>query len=235
MIVFRSILFNLFFWPGFALYLTVSYPFIFFMNQRNTYKFGFKVVTKWLLLCLSFFVNLKYRIENISLLKETLQRGPVIIGCNHQSTWETFIFSLLFDRLSIVIKKELLKVPIAGLYFRRLLCIPIDRSSPIKAIKDLMKYGKKSVDDNISILIFPNGTRSAPEEDAEYKGGIYAMYRYLNIPVIPAHVDSGKFWPRRSFKKNPGTITLSFKVPIQPGLGKEEFMNRFKTEVDSSI
>lgn len=232
MIIFRSILFNLFFWPGFALYLTTAYPFVFFMNQKNAYRFGFKAVTNWMLFCMKVFANVDYKIENAHILPETLKKGPIIIGCNHQSSWETFIFSKLFEKLAIVVKKELLKVPVAGLYFKRLLCIPVNRSSPVKAIKDLMKYGKKSIDNNVSILIFPNGTRSSPDEEIEYKGGIYAMYKYLNVPVVPAHVDSGKYWSRHSFKKYPGTIILSFKPPIDPGLNKEEFMEQFKNEVD---
>lgn len=231
MIILRSILFNLIFWPGFAFYMTISYPFMFWLNQENAYSFGFRVVTKWMLFCIKNFAGVDYRVENYDVLQKVLEKGPVIIGCNHQSSWETFIFSMLFRKLSIVIKKELLKTPIAGLYFRRLLCIPVDRSSPVKAIKDLMKYGKSSVERGVSILIFPNGTRSSADEETEYKGGIYAMYKYLGIPVVPAHVDSGKFWPRHSFKKYPGTITLSFKSPLNPGLSKEEFMEQFKSKV----
>ncbi len=208
------------------------YPIIYFSNnQKFAYKIAFKPVCNLTMFCLKIFNNIDYKIENLDILKDNIKNGPIIIGCNHQSAWETFIFAKLFDKLSIVIKKELLNVPIAGIYFKKLGCIAIDRSSSIKSIKDLMKYGKISSEKNVSILIFPNGTRSEYGEDVEYKSGLYAMYKYLNIPILPAKVDSGKFWPRRSFKKNPGTITMSFKNLIHPGLSKEDFMQTFENEM----
>jgi 1-acyl-sn-glycerol-3-phosphate acyltransferase len=136
------------------------------------------------------------------------------------------IFATLFDELSIVIKKELLQIPVAGLYFRRLGCIPIDRSSGIKAIKSLITFGKRSIDERVSILIFPNGTRSSANEETEFKGGIYAMYKAFSVPVILVKIDSGKCWPRRSFRKYPGIINMEFKPPIAPGLSKEAFMEK---------
>ncbi len=223
----RSALFSLCFWPLFALYLVILYPIVFFLNPRSTYKIAYKVVSNFLMWCLKIFAGIKYDIKNIEFLQKALEKGPVIIGCNHQSTWETFIFTKLFDELSIVIKKELLSVPVSGLYFKKLDCIAIDRSSPVKAIKDLLRQGRQSIDKGLSILIFPNGTRASVEDNVEYKGGIYAMYKSFDVPVIPAHVDSGKYWPRRSFMKNPGTIQLVFKHPINPGLSKEEFMEKF--------
>ncbi|MDR0695786.1 MAG: 1-acyl-sn-glycerol-3-phosphate acyltransferase, partial [Holosporales bacterium] len=87
--------------------------------------------------CLRVTTSIRYTIKNF----EKIPKGPVIIGCNHQSTWETFIFSLLFDELAIVIKQELLRKPIAGLYFKKLGCIPVNRASPILAIKTILEHG----------------------------------------------------------------------------------------------
>ncbi|MBR1944220.1 MAG: 1-acyl-sn-glycerol-3-phosphate acyltransferase [Alphaproteobacteria bacterium] len=207
-------------------------PITYFASQKFVHVYIYRICTQYLLICLKYICNIEYKIEN----KEYLKRDTlVIIGCNHQSAWETFIFSLFFDELSIVIKKELLDLPIAGLYFRRLGCIPIDRTSPIVAIKTLVKSSNIAKIKNQNILIFPNGTRSVDDEHTEYKVGIYAIYSHLNVPVIPAHVDSGKCWARKSFLKNPGTITLKFNKPIEPGLSKEEFMNTFSNTNKESI
>lgn len=228
--MFRSILFNFIFWPVFCLILIVMYPFTWFLNQEQTFRIPFRFLTTWLNFCLKYFARIDYKIENIEILNDAIKKGPVIIGCNHQSAWETFIFSLLPIKLSIVIKKELLKKPVAGLYFRRLKCIPVDRESPVKAIKTLLKEGKEAHEKGNSILIFPNGTRSSYGEDAEYKSGIFALYRSLNIPVIPAHTNSGKFWSRNSFRKKPGTIILKFSKPISPGLDKEIFFDELTSQ-----
>ena len=229
----RDILFNIIYWPIFAICLIVLYPFVYFFNQEQTYKIAFKAVCNWTLFCLKIFNKIDYKVENIENLKKELEKSPVIIGCNHQSAWETFIFAKLFTKLSIVVKKELLNVPIAGLYFKRLKCIPVNRSSPVSSIKDLLKYGKESVEKGISVLIFPNGTRADFNEEVEYKSGLYALYKSLKVPVIPAYVNSGKFWPRRSFKKHKGTIILSFKTPIQTELSKEEFMQAFSLSMNN--
>lgn len=229
-ILLRSILFNIVFWPLFILYITIMLPVAYFASQQFVFVYIYRVCTKYLLFCLKYICNINYKIENIEYLKS---ENPIIIGCNHQSAWETFIFSLLFDELSIVIKKELLDLPIAGLYFRRLGCIPIDRSNPVIAIKTLVKSSDIAYKKKQNILIFPNGTRNIDDEHTEYKVGIYAIYKHLNLPVIPVHVDSGKCWSRHSFIKNPGVITLQFNKQIQIGLSKDEFMNTFNSLINS--
>ena len=208
------------------------FPVAYFASQRFVFVYIYRICAKYLLFCLKYICNINYKIENIEYLKSNT---PIIIGCNHQSVWETFVFASLFDELSIVIKKELLDLPIAGLYFRRLGCIPIDRSSPILAIKTLVKSSEIAYRKKQNILIFPNGTRSIDDEHTEYKIGIYAIYKHLNLQVIPAHVDSGKCWARHSFIKHPGTITLKFNKPIETGLDKENFMNKFNERINSKV
>ena len=216
----RSILFFLVFWPIFGLYITLLWPITRFASQKFVFTKVFRVCTRYLLLCLRVICRLKYRIDGENFLRTP---GPAIISCNHQSTWETFIFSLFFDELSIVIKKELLDIPIARLYFRRLGCIPVDRASPVSAIRTLLAGAQSAVAKGQSILIFPNGSRSG---DESYKIGVYALYNRLNLPVIPARVDSGRYWPPKSFKKFPGTITLQISDPIPPGLPKTSFFHK---------
>lgn len=225
----RSILFNIVFYTIFILYIATMYPITYFCSPEMTLKLSYRPVTRWLLFCLKYIARVDYEISGL----ENIPAGQFIIGCNHQSAWETFIFSILFDNLAIVIKKELLDKPIAGLYFKRLGCIPIDRSSPIKAIKTLLKSGSEAYKNGKSILIFPNGTRASADEHVEYKSGIYALYKSLNIPVIPAHVNSGEHWARNSFRKIPGTINLDFKCAIQPELSKDEFFAEFEKSIDS--
>ncbi|MBQ3945103.1 MAG: 1-acyl-sn-glycerol-3-phosphate acyltransferase [Alphaproteobacteria bacterium] len=224
----RSILFNIVFYTFFILYIAILYPVTYFCSANMTLKLSYRPVTRWLLFCLKYLAKIDYKISGL----ENIPSGQFIIGCNHQSAWETFIFSILFDNLAIVIKKELLNKPIAGLYFKKLGCIPIDRSSPIKAIKTLMISGTEAYENGNSILIFPNGTRASSHELVEYKSGIYALYKTLQIPVIPAHVNSGEHWARNSFRKIPGTIQLDFKPPIAPGLDKSEFFDKFEKEIN---
>lgn len=229
--VLRSITFNIVFWAAFIIYITLFSPIAYFSSQQFVFNYIYRPCTKYLFWCLKHICNIKYEIDGKDNLKYIKEHTPVIIGCNHQSAWETFVFALFFNELSIVIKKELLDIPIAGTYFHRLGCIPIDRTSPVMAIKSLMQSGKIAIARNENILIFPNGTRSSDDAHTEYKVGIYALYKYLNVPVVPVHVNSGKYWPRRSFIKHAGTINLEFKKPIDLGLNKEEFLEKFTNEL----
>ena len=204
------------------------YPITYFCSTDMTLRLSYRPVTRWLLFCLKYLAKVDYKISGLA----NVPAGQFIIGCNHQSAWETFIFSILFDNLAIVIKKELLNKPIAGLYFKKLGCIPIDRSSPIKAIKTLITSSTEAYKKGKSILIFPNGTRVSSHEQVEYKSGIYALYKNLQIPVIPVHVNSGEHWARNSFRKIPGTIQLDFKNPITPGLDKTEFFDKFEKAME---
>ena len=204
------------------------YPITYFCTTDMTLRLSYRPVTRWLLFCLKYLAKVDYKISGLT----NVPAGQFIIGCNHQSAWETFIFSILFDNLAIVIKKELLNKPIAGLYFKKLGCIPIDRSSPIKAIKTLITSSAEAYKNGKSILIFPNGTRASSHEQVEYKSGIYALYKNLQIPVIPVHVNSGEHWARNSFQKIPGTIQLDFKNPIAPGLDKTEFFDKFEKAME---
>jgi 1-acyl-sn-glycerol-3-phosphate acyltransferase len=218
-------------WPVFAAYLIIAYPFAYFMSAKNTYRFVFRPVTNLLFFCLKIFEKIDYEIKNLDILKEAVNDGPVIIGCNHQSIWETFVFSKLFTELSIVIKKELLDIAIARMYFKKLGCIVINRESSVSSIRTLLKSGRRSIDRNVSILIFMNGTRSSNSGD-DYKVGVFALYEYLKTPVVIASVDSGKCWPRKAHVKKPGTIILEFKKIIKPGFDKNSFLNSLKHEQD---
>jgi 1-acyl-sn-glycerol-3-phosphate acyltransferase len=191
-------------------------------------KCAYNPGAKWLTFCLKNIVKINHEIRNQEYLNDTLQVGNAIIGCNHQSTWETFIFSIILDNFSAVVKKELRSMPIVGLYIKKLECIPIDRSSPVSAIKSLLKFGKLAAENNRNILIFPNGTRSTSNSKTEYKSGIFALYKSLNIPVIPSIVNSGEFWARHTIKKKRGTIILEFKRPILPGLNKSDFFKELE-------
>ncbi|MDR1488477.1 MAG: 1-acyl-sn-glycerol-3-phosphate acyltransferase [Holosporales bacterium] len=197
-----------------------------FFNQKQTTTFVLKPIINMMLFLLRVLTKIDYTVLGWEILKENVKNGPVILGCEHQSIWETFVIFSFFDKISTVVKKELFSIPIAGLYFKKLGCIPINRSAAIRSLRNIVKFSKESVKHNTSILIFPSGTRSS---GSDYKfAGIYAMYKNLcNIPVIPVAVDSGKCWPRRSFRKIPGTITLDFRGIIKPGLSKELFIENF--------
>ena len=103
--------------------------------------------------------------------REYVPAGACIIAAKHQSAWETFKLHLLFGDPAIVLKKELLNIPIWGWYVRRAGMIPIDRSSGTGALSVMMEASHKAVTDGRKIVIFPQGTRVPPGAERSYKTG----------------------------------------------------------------
>jgi 1-acyl-sn-glycerol-3-phosphate acyltransferase len=166
--------------------------------------------------------------------RENIPEGSVIIAAKHQSAWETFKLHILFGDPAIVLKKELMAIPFWGWYLRRAGMIPIDRASGGKAISGMMLAAHRAKDAGRKIVIFPQGTRLVPGEWRPYKNGVAALYQELNLPVVPMALNSGMFWPKNSFIKKPGTITIEFLSPIPPGLPREELMKHLKDRLEQA-
>ena len=227
----RSFLFNLFFWGGFCIFLLVMSPIAMLLSKSQADRLIYKNLGRLLDFCLKLFCNIDYKVIGREKMRQECGQSQIILGCAHQSAWETIIFPLIFDNICIVAKKELFHLPIIRIYMRKFGCISIDRSSPILAIKSLIANGKKAIEKKHSILIFPNGTRQNPSENTEYKVGLFALYKSLNLPVVPVTLNSGALWSKHSFRKKSGTIVLEFKAKIEPGLNKQEFMQIFESRM----
>src|SRR3954453_17698569 len=84
------------------------------------------------------------------------------------------------------------------------------------------------------IIIFPEGTRTAPGASAAYKHGITNLYVATGVPCVPIALNSGLFWPRRKFMRYPGTIVLEVLDPIAPGLEREVFATRLQQAIETA-
>ncbi|MBY0462537.1 MAG: 1-acyl-sn-glycerol-3-phosphate acyltransferase [Alphaproteobacteria bacterium] len=190
--------------------------------------------TKMNLKGLKYIVGLDYKIEGIENLKAATEQGPCIIACKHQSAWETIIFAILSDKFQIVLKRQLMYIPLFGWYLRKLNSIVVDRDAGSQAIKQLVHQSREAIKNDRSILIFPEGTRGKPGEPGVYQPGIAALYRDLNVPVLPVALNSGVFWGRRSPIKKPGVITLRFLKPIPSGLPRSEFTTQLEESIETA-
>lgn len=170
------------------------------------------------------------RIEGL----EQIPAGPVIIAAKHQSLWDTTIIFHLFGTPAVVMKQELLKIPIYGALCRGQGMIVVDREGGAKALKKMLADARAAAAEGRRIVIFPQGTRTRPGEPAPYQPGVAALYRDLKLPVVPAVVNSGCFWPKRGWRRPPGTIVLRFLAPIPPGLHRDDFMQALETRIETA-
>lgn len=146
------------------------------------------------------------------------KEGSYIIAAKHQSSYETFKLHILFNNPAIVLKKELLKIPLWGLYLRKSDSISIDRSSPKTAIASIQDGARRMKAQNRPIIIFPQGTRVLPEETAKdkpYKTGIARVQEATGLPIIPLALNSGFFSPKKSWWKKSGTVIFEFLPQIE--------------------
>jgi 1-acyl-sn-glycerol-3-phosphate acyltransferase len=163
-------------------------------------------------------IGLRYEVKGLENLPSD---GAFLIGAKHQSMWETMKLHLIFHDPAIVLKHELLYIPIWGWYAAKANMIPVKRGKRGAAIKSLVEGARQMKAMGREIVIFPQGTRVAPGVYAPYKVGIAMLYEALEVPLVPMALNSGVFWGRHSFIKRPGTITIEFLPPIQPGLPKD--------------
>lgn len=166
--------------------------------------------------------------------RENIPKGAAIIACKHQSAWETFKLHIVLDDPAVVLKKSLVHIPIWGWYLGRSGVVPIDRARGMQALAQMMDAARKFVSEGRQIVIFPQGTRLAPGEWRPYKSGVAALYETLKIPVVPMALNSGMFWPKNSFAKKAGTITIEFLPPIPPGLSRAEMMKRLEDSLETA-
>lgn len=151
---------------------------------------------------------------------ENIPDYPVIVMAKHQSAWETIALPTVFPPMSIVIKRELLMIPFFGWGMRMVSPIAIDRKAGKEALKQIVEQGKARIENGFWILIFPEGTRVRPGEVGRYGiGGAWLAAR-TKIPVLPVAHNAGEVWPKNSFVKRPGVVTLSIG-PVISSEGKK--------------
>lgn len=137
-----------------------------------------------------------------------LSGAPCVIVSNHQSPWETFFLQTVVSPQTTVIKKELLQIPFFGWAFKALDPIAIDRKEPLSSLQQVVKAGKRSLDQNQWVTIFPEGSRHPWPETGRFNRGAAFTAQAAGVPVLPIAHDAGRYWPADDWIKKPGTIRV---------------------------
>lgn len=141
---------------------------------------------------------------------EHLPDRPVVVMAKHQSTWETLFLHQFLPPVAWVVKRELLWVPFFGWGLALLRPIAIDRQSGAAAVRQVIRKGIAHLRQGQWVLIFPEGTRTAPGARQRYGLGGAVLAAHSGCPILPVALNSGEFWPRGRFLKQPGTIQVVF-------------------------
>jgi 1-acyl-sn-glycerol-3-phosphate acyltransferase len=226
--VLRSVLFNVLFYLNLALDIVVAIPT--FVLPRRVFMAIAKSwgrTSNWLLRVVAG-VKVEYR------GLEKIPPGALLVASKHQSFWEAFTLLTLFDDPAFIVKRELMWIPFFGWLLWKADQVPVDRKAKGGAMAGMIASARKALGTGRQIVIFPEGTRTAPGAPPAYKSGVTHLYAAAGVPCLPVALNSGLYWPRRKFLRRPGTIVLEVLDPIPPGLDREEFATRLEREIEGA-
>ena len=166
--------------------------------------------------------------------QEHLPAGAALIASKHQSLYDTCAPFAFLPDICYVLKKELVSIPLFGWYALKSGMIVVDREAGSTALRKLVADSQDRLRNVRQIMIFPEGTRTDPGDPADYKPGIAALYRELDMPVVPMATNSGMHWPTKGRTRTPGTIVFQYLPPIPPGLKRGEFMRELEERIESA-
>tara|TARA_E500000331_G_scaffold121247_1_gene118437 strand:+ start:16585 stop:17292 length:708 start_codon:yes stop_codon:yes gene_type:complete len=231
MLLIRSLLFNFFLYAGIIFIFLIAFPAL-FLPSKITLLFG-KFLGYYVIFILRIFLNTKVEVKGIENIPKT---HKYFVASAHQSMFETFALQAILDFPVFILKKELLKIPLFGLYLKKIKSIEIVRDTITKDnLNFFEKVAKIVKEQNRPLLIFPQGTRTNTSEKVSFKKGVGRIYESLNIPCVPIALNSGDVWPKKGIIKFPGKITISLLTPIKPGLQKDEFIKNLENIIYQEI
>ena len=198
---------------------TVVYALLMPFTFAFAYSIRYRFVRHWSrfnLWWLKVTCQLSYEVKGL----ENIPSTPAVVLAKHQSTWETLALQHLFIPQIWVVKRELLWVPFFGWSLAMLRPIAINRQAGRRAVQQVIEQGCRRLDSGSYVVIFPEGTRVAPGTRKRYQLGGALLAERSGYAIVPVAHNAGEFWPRRSFIKRPGTISLVIG-PIIESVGRQ--------------
>jgi 1-acyl-sn-glycerol-3-phosphate acyltransferase len=185
------------------------------LGMLTTFKIRWKIGYAWCAIIswmTKVFCGLTFEVEG---MENFDPKQPGIILSNHQSAWETLALRYILPPHSVVIKRELLYLPIWGWSLLTLKSIVINRKNQRASLRSLLEQGSRYLNEGLWVLIFPEGTRAPAREVLKFNIGGAMLAHKAGFPVIPVAHNAGDFWPRYSFFKYPGVIKLKIGPVIE--------------------
>jgi 1-acyl-sn-glycerol-3-phosphate acyltransferase len=164
---------------------------------------------------------------------EHVPNGACLVAAKHQGMLDILVAVLVLPDPCIILKRELMGVPIFGWYARATRMIPIHRGGGAATVKLMTEAAARALADGRQVLIYPEGTRREPGAEPAYKSGVAAMYRELQVPCAVLATNSGLVWPPHGMAKHAGLAVFEFLPPLGPGLRRGTFMAGIEARIEA--
>lgn len=223
----RSALFNAAFFGVTAVLLVLALPLL--ALPRPVIRETARLWARTVILLLRGICGVRLELRGI----ERIPPGGAVLAAKHQSAFDTIVWLALLPDAAYVLKRELLAIPVYGWHARKLGMIPVDRTGGGAALRAMLRRAIAAIEQRRQVVIFPEGTRSAPGERVPYQPGVVAIASATAAPVLPVATDSGRIWGRRAFTKRQGVIRISVLPPLPAGLHRGALMAALEDAIES--
>ncbi len=149
---------------------------------------------------------------------DRIGQGPYIVVCNHGSVLDIPANLTLPLPLRVVGKTSLFKVPLMGWYMQFSRQIPLD-AHDLASVEACMDTCRESLEAGISILFFPEGTRSTDGTLGSFNRGAFRLAKDLGVPLLPVVIEgTRKILPKGSLWPSPSRVAVTVQVldPVDP-------------------
>jgi 1-acyl-sn-glycerol-3-phosphate acyltransferase len=224
----RSLIYNVLFYALLIFWLIVGIPT--YAMRRTAIMVIAKLWARQSTWLLRVVCNVKVEFRGA----EKIPKGPLLVASKHQSMWETFALLPWFDHPLYILKRELTRIPFFGWYLMKAGMVSVDRRAGGRALLKMVRQASEEVRNGRQLIIFPEGTRRPVGAPPDYKPGVAQLYASCRGSCLPVALNSGLFWPRRTFMRYPGTLVVEFLDPVPPGLPRDEFLVRVSAAIEDA-
>jgi 1-acyl-sn-glycerol-3-phosphate acyltransferase len=224
----RSFAFNVAFYVNLIVLMIIGLPLV-LLGHHGVFFMArlWSASSLWLLekLC-----GLKVEFRGV----ENVPPGGYILAAKHQSFLETFALLGHARDFAIIFKRQLVWIPLFGLYLVGARQIAIDRSHGRAALSQIIAQARDVLGAGRQIMIYPEGTRRPPGAPPRYKYGVAAIYAGNSAPCVPVALNTGLYWGRRDSTRRPGVAVIEYLPPIPPGLDRDAFFRRLESAMEEA-
>ena len=228
MLTLRSLAYNVAFYVNIIVLMIVGLP-VLLLGRHGVFALArlWGANSIWLLKTIC---NLRVEYRGL----ENIPSGGYILAAKHESFLETFALLAHAPDFAIILKRQLVYIPLFGLYLIGARQIAIDRARGHAALAQVVQQARGVIGAGRQVMIYPEGTRRPPGAPPRYKFGVAAIYAQTGAPCVPVALNTGLFWGRRGFIRRPGVAVIEYLPPIPPGLERDAFAAQLESVMEAA-